>query len=1224
MIKFDDENLNSIKSILKRYDLESSIRLFSGLLTIPSMDVYANRISILIHMLLENAKGKKKLHHTGMCSLLNKQLAKMIAYLEDPIEDVFTSNILTNQGNYIVFNGTTEASDYMLQTIIDTLSKTDIPEQCNELIRKSYALLKLSNEVAKRNDLNSWISDPVNPEVQITIPNMNTIKERATTISFFHEDLEELGINIDDLVQFVFPIEERDRISEESLGSSTLERYPMLKLKDRYLLVLPNAVGIAVLRYIMDKMMQYGYMESFFEAIIIQQMNQIQNDVLSVFKSQSILLNPLIEYNLNINAWLIRYDTGSYINIVLIHNMNPTDDVNYMNVVEYDEYRKTLLQDYMSTVIEYCKKQKDFKYGITLVVLGGVGRGYYLSIPETGDNWHASGIGISDLILLAAESKQAIFEYIKCIRQREWYMEKGVYFINVNGDINFYCYWKARNYSVIPNELRVDDSTNVLIQNDWVFPFRSMCKASIDQHMVQDGSGVYSRVLKYGKDSFFDSIRELPIFVSLDHLNRGVLAGVVETSRGSTWLIAKIRENDEWNRKTAYDIWMGVLQLFHKVTNEIENLIINAGRSAISIALNFKEIENHSEMDDLTSRSKPIIKYMNEHYAEIVYPKDYMNYFRKVENHGERFTIKPIVQALLNVHGFVTSADRQSILDNIVLRILPNTGARFFHLFKTYNPIETLQSLEKSEIVFISDVDYEFEKIYLSNINGNAKNAYTIDLKEKCQDYLHKFVDVIWENIHEQLNNVNRKELMERTLGYLENVYFDREHWRRTALAIKSLYHPQDHVNNIDSERESRRTSISTSARILMEMAVCECPIFGGRTISKWELDSILAKVAIMIQYANQSDAIYNDYSNPYIEVFRNGIHSIDMEYFRRIIIPFTNSIHEEEFEYSTKQYGALYSLGNRDDSDIYDYSEDFVKSFHTEYGLTPEDVFECTSELVDIAYEARSNIVIEDSSSLKSKIKKQRKISEESICAFFSTYTLFSRKSWKEVPEGYVNRDYYPWRYNRRLSIIYKPIIDMSSDTDKVIYGVYTIINSITNHISRAEGGYLPSTFYSSSSMKSYTGKMAHKRGDEFERITAEKIRSNGWDIKSPVNMTEVGGKQKQGNIDVLAWRIDRKEVLIIECKRLQLARSISEVANICRRFKGDAADELSKHLNRVEWIKNNPSNLENIVGFSPKKEQIKHYLVTNVLVPMQYISDLPIDNEQIVQLENFMSGSS
>jgi len=137
-------------------------------------------------------------------------------------------------------------------------------------------------------------------------------------------------------------------------------------------------------------------------------------------------------------------------------------------------------------------------------------------------------------------------------------------------------------------------------------------------------------------------------------------------------------------------------------------------------------------------------------------------------------------------------------------------------------------------------------------------------------------------------------------------------------------------------------------------------------------------------------------------------------------------------------------------------------------------------------------------------------------------------------------------------------------------------------------------------------------ERGHAFAKSAADKFHKGGWQARSEVQMTELGASPELGDIDVLAWK-SSGEVLLIECKRLQLARTVAEIAEICRRFRGEAKDELDRHVRRVAWVMKHPSSLERVVGFTPDPHRIESRLVTNTHVPMMYLTSLPIPADRI-----------
>jgi len=168
---------------------------------------------------------------------------------------------------------------------------------------------------------------------------------------------------------------------------------------------------------------------------------------------------------------------------------------------------------------------------------------------------------------------------------------------------------------------------------------------------------------------------------------------------------------------------------------------------------------------------------------------------------------------------------------------------------------------------------------------------------------------------------------------------------------------------------------------------------------------------------------------------------------------------------------------------------------------------------------------------------------------------------------------------------------------------------------LEQAERGQLSDTFFVSQEMKSYWGAAKNKRGHAFEETVADLLRKDGWQARK-VLMRELGASSNLGDIDVLAWK-PTGEVLIVECKRLMFARTVAEIAEVCRRFRGEAVDDLAKHMRRAAWVRANPSSLERIVGFRPDRDRIDDRVVTNTHVPMMYLTSLPIRADKIGPLK-------
>lgn len=254
----------------------------------------------------------------------------------------------------------------------------------------------------------------------------------------------------------------------------------------------------------------------------------------------------------------------------------------------------------------------------------------------------------------------------------------------------------------------------------------------------------------------------------------------------------------------------------------------------------------------------------------------------------------------------------------------------------------------------------------------------------------------------------------------------------------------------------------------------------------------------------------------------------------------------------------------------------------------------------------------------LKERLIEKRGISPEKCNAFVGGFALVRRSKWDKPPKGFAAKDTWPWLFKRRLSIISRPVVCTGiTNADIAYFGVSQVLQSWNYLMSRASRAWMPQDYFVSKAMKAFAGKIAHALGGVFEDEVVEKLTACGWVARARVQMTELGGTQEMGDVDVLTWHPDGR-VLIIECKRLQPARTVGEVADVLQKFAGEEKDKLARHLTRLAWLQASPSGLPRALGLdrTAKISTVQGRLVTNTDVLMMYAKDLPIPMSEILPI--------
>jgi hypothetical protein len=83
--------------LLKQHRGVSLLAQIAGLLTEPSLHPNTVRLELLAHLAFVHARGHKKAKRKDLVRFFNKELrVAFVAAMEDPIEDVFVSNVVSS------------------------------------------------------------------------------------------------------------------------------------------------------------------------------------------------------------------------------------------------------------------------------------------------------------------------------------------------------------------------------------------------------------------------------------------------------------------------------------------------------------------------------------------------------------------------------------------------------------------------------------------------------------------------------------------------------------------------------------------------------------------------------------------------------------------------------------------------------------------------------------------------------------------------------------------------------------------------------------------------------------------------------------------------------------------------------------------------------------------------------------------------------------------------
>lgn len=1213
-----------IKSISEVEQCQS-VAVVAGLTTVPEFHPNIIRLEALVHLCLVHGRGTRRANVEDLHGWLNRELGTaLLCRMEDPVEDVFVSNVITGRGNRRVFNGIWDTPDAWLQDLIDVLETAPRRADFNRLRAEVDALLTLSEAVADRSGLQRFISSTGEPyrDIELRALDLHAV---ATRVTFSVADLQQLGIDRDLLLPFSFDVSRRADLAQQASGTSDLQRKPLIQCGDKLLFALPAAASACLRMHIVANIVAHGEVRPFASRLLQRQTQKLFNEAMR-FGGQmddlSSLLPPSGIDAKRMSEVAVRFDSGRIAHIVLLHD--DLEEILEEGLTSYKQPPQAFQEKfskYLENATNELRSRENPVGGITLVVMGGIGRGFGMLAPTMPEQWAFTVWSLPDVYGLAWTEQQWLLTLWKLVEQVREVEERGIELDTNAGDVNVYSYWSDEHYRLVPREFPINaENASMTFAPGHVAAFRQSFRKSFDIHAAfRPDERAWITIQRMVPKAYFKEIESQPVYACPDAAARGVLRGVVETAQRSWWVDGGTGQNENWKRDTQYRVWDATLNWLTRLAPELEQrLSLPAGNIIVRLDFGDPELwEEHG--NDLPPEQDPpleISTFADPPQIVVRLRRSIFSWMRRPVNDGERAVVQAVADGALRLSG-VTRADR--IVEEVVRVVVTSPDARWMHLFPHPQSVrDELAHFDRGPGRTTQEPDQKFATLSLS-WSAVAPGTERIEIagEREGNRFLNKLVDVLWNRVKASLGQLDRRSLVEFCLRNHEGLVLDRELWHRTARALVTVYRDREDIESASARHEGDINRGTLVSRVLAEMAASTCPVEGARRPGTADFDELVADVAWIIGIAYDSDALHSGLTEPRILVFPNGEFSVSERFFEDIVAPYQNGYFAERFEENIQGYSDLYEQDQPHGRPVEEVFEpDFIVAFEEEYGLAIQDLVRADEVLQQYAVDHRSMVVDLTVAELSENLRNAG-VTAEHIDAFLREFCLAPRDQWDETPPGFEPKDWYPWRFRRHLSLMTRPVVLVGvGNNDRALYAPGLVHDAFAHVVGGAHLGTFDTEYFRSARMQRWIGAINDRRGHTFNDRVAEECRSAGYQARASVDMVQFNVPAELGNlgdVDVLAWTHDGL-VHPTECKNLRFARTIGEIVDQLNRFKGESNDELAKHMRRCDWLRNHVAEVARLTGVAAERIRIEPLMVTNTIVPMQFASGLPIAVENIV----------
>ena len=1204
----------TLKYQLKKFDPVKSSALVAGLLTEPRFHANTLRIELLIKLLLCTGAGNRNLNTSDIDTWLNSVLGTaFISRMEDPIEDVFISNIATENGNIRIFEGTWESSDFYLQRVLNVVATLPHTEPSAKLRSEIASMLLLSEAIANRLGLERFSSGGGEDKGKIRIPAAPRLKALRDALTFTPDELSALGIHKDNLKVFIFSPKQRKQLGQQSFGENDLVKYPLVVDGNNLIVMLPTAISVSIRQRIFNWLVDSGFGPSFDKHLTLEYSILFgEIPVLGANLPRNIPISPIRVHDKIFFEFSREIDKGRYVHILAV-----VDSINgntYQGFCTPDNDPNAIsdkIDSHIKVVQQHFRKVNGFKKGLTLIVGCGYGRPSVLFTAPNDSDWMTECISAPDLFTISTLPGISSLVLWKLIEHKNYLADNKISISNVNGLLNLYGWWVESNYFIIPQEVPFpNEPAKIVIPTNSLVNVRTKARRACDIHVLPFIDGSFVRVMRTSSGSFFPSDAKEPLYGALEAAGKGELLGAYAGGQ-IVWWVAVDEGKSALSRDLIFRTWDAIHNWLARLVPIAERYPTKLPGNPIIIILDFNDTSADQEKSIPETELRGLLQVTteNETGIRITFNDPFFCGFRTPKNIAERSIIRAIICGFFKLTGYVFC---EIDLDLIISEIVPDYDARYLHFFEANHFRDVIQSDDKPKKLYLDESDVSIHKLGIGWLDPQDKTQSIITEAMDSVTFLNKVVSFIWTRMRTQLIKLDREDFVKRALRHLEGVEADKDRWQRTIRAVLALRDDQGAAQSVALKQMAQCNASELALRLLVEMASSECPLETGIPVGKLDLIPLMCDVLMMFHLGGCSDAINKGVMEPEVKIAPCGDILTHTGFHEEVLGPMGQDFESILLTYESTQYETHFEPFVPVETVKGILNDQFLDAFEQEFGFSVDALRGFRETIEDMAVEKKLCVFVSSKSEILRACQNKGFVSGEIGEKVIEAFSLCPRSSWDTTPRGFQPVDWYPWRFGRQLSLIRRPIVRLNNSTDPMYVISPGLIGQATLlTVRRYWEADLDVNICYSTAMKQWVDAEGNRRGAEFEIKVSDKLQNLGYKVLNGKKVTHLVNDKLDmdyGDVDVLAWKEGGDEILSIECKDLKMAKTPNEIAEQLNRFAGQLLpngdrDNLLKHIQRCEMLRDRLFDVAKIIDF-PKAKSVKNIVCFSKPVPMEYVA--------------------
>lgn len=1154
---------------------------------------------------------------------LNFYLDKNYAF--HPDEDIcvnpFTDLVIFLGGDYIIFPGITDNGQEILSNQLGAIflfPGTNIPEWFkNNTAQLSKFILGISNIIAKRLGYNRYMEGIMNKD-ELFLPDDIKFDEIKKSVFISNEDMESFlrEKKISAKVMDFFIVAPEKEIGEFSLDpyNNVVLYKPILKVEEGYIILSPSTMCLALSASIWNMAKEGGCMEEVNDAYHSFAWNNLNLGLSKLGFDYTEI--PEIMFKGSSKAGFYLFDKDK---IALVRYLGDNGKNYGKSELGYGGFA-TLEGENPQNIIKELKALPLYKgYKIfSITIISGIGSETGYAIVKDGAD-RILALPIEEFNTLTVVSEMDALDLWKFATLKDEFCNGNPFAFSTSA-LDQMKFYRENSDSFYTTDGSAPEIPIIApgYSRDW---YTSARKRPDKHSILRKRNGQYGYVGVERKDKF------MPVYHNEYELFSGEFKFAVEGYLQPIWVIAENLDSgmSPGLKSMHYQITEGISYWLWQIQESIRENIAKLGEEPLEIAF---ELDKPEKFDNIVRdyiRIEDLGSFFNVEVRgngfKITIPSEIIPYLYGGDNAGERVLVRKILDSfnqLLIRKGYEDISEEA--LNEIIEKDVPlGMKKKFFILDSRDNLLIDPTNLKEYRYVQEYDTGKVLDQI-VGKLGKLCPPIGEIDTKDKRKELARNITTkVLFGLLNEKINKYDSKELIQRLIGLNESLIREREMLRiHTPTRIACFVSEEEQIKDVH-EKLSKINKTTIAIRCLIEHLAAE-QNNGKENFSTTDIDELLAIMDQIIQWGSIGDMIHFDLFDVKMAVLPSGRIGTTKKDMEEVFEPYHKSKTTEGVTNAVSSFNHVFPQNNSDKTGK-DVPGKLDKAFLADYDVSFTRICNFCDWLCYIGLNQSQDFASLPLSQLRSEINKfaTPEFSENEFQSVIDYLSLKKRGKVDNIDKasGFDISDIIPWKFNRMLSLLRKPLILLgeSGDADQIaLWGPRHILEIKGYLAEQCQSGRLRVPKIESEIVK-VLGVFAQQRGDNLVKAIVNSIDPAGLIIDQECFIgpnLEFKHTADIGDIDVLIIDKSAKVILSLESKSMSPSRNIMEMVSEVNKLFGSKSEKgwIDKHMERHEWLLKNKQQLAKKYGIDVSDYEVKSFFVTDedMLTPHLKKMNLPL----------------